>query len=155
AVAALARERPSGPPVLLQARELTVPVEAKALQEQFEALSSMPDVEVEYTEQGPIRWVKGDTGVVLPESVRRLDAGASAKFILDAFGAVLLATGSETLTVTQNLSGSPKERMIHTEQSIRGVPVVNGNVALTFDEDTGRVRSISASFLPDRNLPKE
>jgi hypothetical protein len=39
-----AHERPAGPPVLLQARDLPVAVDAKALQQQFDALSSMPGV---------------------------------------------------------------------------------------------------------------
>jgi hypothetical protein len=148
-----ARERPAGPPVLLHETDLTTAVEADALQRQFEALSSMPEVQVQYSDHGPVTWIMGDTGVVFPDSVRKLEAGSSAKFLLDAFGAVILATGRETLTVTQNQLAPPTERQIRAEQSIRGVPVVNGEVALTFDEETGRVRLFRAAFLPDRNLP--
>jgi hypothetical protein len=53
-----AHERPAGPPVLLQARDLPVAVDAKALQQQFDALSSMPDVQVQYSVHGPVRWPK-------------------------------------------------------------------------------------------------
>lgn len=154
-VALSARERPAGPPVLLQARDLPMAVEAEALRQQFEALSSMPEVQVQYSVHGPVRWISGDTGVVLPDSVRQLEAGSSAKVVLDAFRSVLLATGSETLTVTHNRLSPPKQREIRAEQSIRGMPVVNGEVAVTLDEETGRVRYLGGAFLPDRNLPKK
>lgn len=154
AVAGSAGERPAGPPLLLQSRDLPVAVEAEALQQQFAALSSMPEVQVQYSVRGPVRWITGDTGVVLPGSVRQLQEGSSAKVVLDAFGAVFLATGSETLTVTQNRPLPAKQREIRAEESIRGIQVVNGDVVLTLDEETGRVRYLGSDFLPDRNLPK-
>jgi hypothetical protein len=147
--------RPAGPPVLLKAEDLPVAVESAVLQKQFDALSAMPSVQVEYSIRGPVTSISGDTGVVLPGSVRQLKEGASAKVVLDAFRSVLLATGGETLTVTRNWLWLPKVRQIRAEQSIRGIPVANGRVALTFDEDTGRVQSFEAGFLPGRNLPKK
>ena len=154
AVAVSAGERPAGPPLLLKTRDLPVAVDTEALQQQFAELSSMPEVQVQYSVLGPVRWISGDTGVVLPSSVRQLGAGSSAKVVLDAFRAVLLATGRETLTVTENRPSPPKQWEIRAEESIRGIPVVNGAVVLTLDEDTGRVRYLGSDFLPDRNLPK-
>ena len=154
-VAVTAAEKPSGPPILLKAADLPVAVEPEALHQQFEALSAMPSVLVEYSRHGPVRSIRGDTGVVLPDSVRLLKEGAAATVVLDVFRAALLATGSETLTVTWNGPNLPNERQIRAEQSIRGIPVVYGRVALSLDEETGRVRTFVASFLPDRNLPKK
>ena len=152
-VTASAREWPAGPPVRLQAKDLPIPVEAEVLKQQFEALSSMPEVEVQYSVNGPVSWISGNTGVVLPESVRQLEAGSSAAVLLDAFGSVLLATGTETLSDTHSRPATAEHWVIRAEQSIRGMPVVNGQIAVTFDEETGLVRLFRGTFLPDRNLP--
>jgi hypothetical protein len=155
AVTASAAVRHAGPPVLLKASDLPVAVEAEALQRQFDALSAMPEVEVKYSSLGPVQSISGNTGVVFPDSLRGLEPGAPAGMVLDAFGAALLATGSETLTVSQNGLSLPRERDIRFEQSIRGIPVIRSLVAISLDEETGRVRRIVASFLPDRGLPKK
>ncbi len=152
AVAASAGERPAGPPALQKSANLSVPVAAEALQEQYAALSAMPGVEVKYSNYGSVWSVSGDTGVVLPASVRKLEVGDSAPAVLDAFRTVLLATSTETLTVRRSHSSS-QGRDIRFDQSIRGIPVVNGLVALTMNEETGRVRYFGGWFLPDRNLP--
>jgi hypothetical protein len=123
-IAAMATDRSAGPPVLLKTEDLAVAIEPEALQKQFEALSAMPSVLVEYSSRGTVRSIRGDTGVVLPDSVRLLTEGASAAVVLDAFRAVLLATGSETLTVTRNALGQ-----IRADQSIRDIPVVHGRTA--------------------------
>ena len=112
-------------------------------------------VAIQYSTRGPVTSISGDTGVALPTSTRQLKAGSSAKVLLDAFSAVLLATGSETLTVRQTRLSPPKERDIRADESIRGIPVINGRIAVAFDEETGRVRYFGAAFLPDRNLPNK
>jgi hypothetical protein len=152
AVTASAGDRPAGLPVLLKSADLPIPVDAEALQQQFAALSAMPDVQIEYSRLGPVASISGDTGVDLPASVRELKEGASAKVVLDAFRSVLLATGSETLTVRQHRP-QLKGWGILLDQSIRGIPVANGVVAVTMDEKTGRVSYLGGAFLPDRNLP--
>lgn len=155
AATASAGERPAGPPVLLRAGDLPTAVEAEALQHQFAALSSMPEVKVQYSARGPVKSIRGNTGVILPASVRHLKEGSSAKVLLDAFSSVLLATGSETFTVRQTRHSPPREWDIRADESIRGIPVIGGRIAVAFDDETGVVRYFGAAFLPDRNLPKK
>ncbi len=154
AVAAAAVERPAGPPRLLRSDDLPKAVEVEALQRQFDALSAMPQVEVQYSALGPVMTIRGDTGVVLPASIRELEMGAPAPLVLNAFRDALLATGSETLTVGRNYQSLPGQRHIRFDQSIRGIPVTDGFFGIELDEATGRVRKLVARFLPDRGLPK-
>ena len=154
-VIASAGGSPAGPPVLLQSRNLPTAVEPEALQRQFATLSSMPGVEVEYSALGAVTSISGDSGIVLPASVRKVKEGTSGEVLLNAFRLVLLATGSETLTVSENRLLPPSERQIRADESIGGIPVVDGLVSLAMDEETGRVRVFVAAFLPDRDLPKK
>jgi hypothetical protein len=144
-----------GPPVLRQPEDLTVAVDAALLKKQFDALAAMPSVQVAYSIRGPVVSIFGETGVVLPASVRELKQGDSARIILDTFRDVLLATGSETFTVTQNWLIDSNRRALHAEESILGRPVVNGRLMLEIDESTGQVRRLETNFLPDRDLPRD
>jgi len=139
---------------LLQSKNLPTAVEPEVLRQQFATLSSMPGVVVEYSALGSVTSISGDSGIVLPASVRKVKEGTSGKVLLDVFRSVLLATGSETLTIAENRLAPPNERQIRAVESIRGIPVVDGGVSLAFDEETGRVRGFVAAFLPDRDLPK-
>jgi hypothetical protein len=49
----------------------------------------MPSIVVEYSNGGPILTMAGDTGILLPQSVRNLERGASATGLLDPFRSVL------------------------------------------------------------------
>ena len=152
---AASAQQAGGPPLLLKAENLPIAVEKATLQNQFDALSAMPSVAVEYSKLGPVSSVQGDTGVVLPERLRDLEVGDSANELLELFGPLLLATGRESLTVYRTSSGLPDRRDIRTEQFIRGRPVVNGNVLVGFEEGSGRVYGVWSNFLPDRGLPME
>ena len=151
--AAWASARTAGPPILLKSSDLPMPIESEVLQRQFAALSVMSDVQVEYSARGPIDSISGDTGVVLPAGVQKLKIGASASSVLEAFGAVLLATGSESLTVRKSSHPQLEGWGIVLDENIRGIPVVDARVALKVNEKTGRVTFLGALFLPDRNLP--
>ncbi|HWN06362.1 MAG TPA: hypothetical protein VNO53_04280 [Steroidobacteraceae bacterium] len=142
------------PPRLLESAKLPVAVEPEALQRQFDALSAMPDVEIEYSPLGPVTAISGRTGVVLPRSVREFREGSIIYGLLEALGPALLATGREDLVVTRN-EHSSSSRDIRTEQTIRGLPVVDGRVAVSIDEKSGEVLYVGAAFLPDRGLPKK
>jgi hypothetical protein len=144
-----------GPPVLKKPEDLTVAVDAALLQKQFDALAAMPSVQVDYSIRGPVVSIFGETGVVLPASVRELKQGDSAKVILDTFRDVLLATGSEGFTVTQNWLIDSNRRALQAEESILGRPVVNGRLNLEIIEATGQVRHLDTTFLADRDLPRE
>ncbi len=142
------------PPVLLQSARLPVAVEPEALQRQFETLSAMRGVEIEYSPLGPVSAISGRTGIILPRSVLEFREGSINKGLLDALAPVLLATGREVLTVRRNDHGRAS-RDIRTDQSIRNIPVVNGRVAVSVDEKTGEVLYVGGAFLPDRGLPSK
>jgi hypothetical protein len=141
-------------PVLLQSNTLPVAVEPEALKKQFDALSAMRGVEIEYSLLGPVSAVRGRTGIILPRSVLEFREGSINNGLLDALAPVLLATGREALTVRRN-DHDRAARDIRTDQSIRNIPVVDGRVAVSVDEKTGEVLYVGGAFLPDRGLPRE
>lgn len=95
----------------------------------------MPSVEVVYSALGPVRTVRGATGVELSRSTRDLRVGQDASEVLQKFKNVLLATGSETLKVRLN-ELSPIGRTIRMDQFIGGIPVLYGAVSVGV-EDAG------------------
>jgi hypothetical protein len=151
---AFAADTAPGPPVIRKASDVALPVDAETLDRQYRALSSMPSVEVEYSSLGPVRTVRGATGVELSRPTLDLAAGADASELLQKFKDALLATGSETLKVGVN-ELRPIGRTIRTDQFIGGIPVLYGNVSVVVDDSTGLVNMLNATFLPDRGLPRQ
>jgi hypothetical protein len=149
-----AADTPPGPPVVRKASDVALAVDAQTLERQYRALSSMPSVEVEYSSLGPVRSVRGATGVELSRQTRDLRAGEDASELLQKFKDALLATGSETLKVGVN-DLRQIGRTIRTDQFIGGIPVLYGQVSVVVDDATGLVNMLSATFLPDRGLPRQ
>jgi hypothetical protein len=112
---------------------------------------------VEYSALGPISWLKGDTGIVLSADALQLREGESGAAILRLLESLLLANGSETLTLKEaRLEHYPLVSIgsYWFLQSIRGIPVINGGVGIDYDGNTNRVTSVVANFIPDRELPR-
>lgn len=143
-----------GPPALRKASDVAVPVDAEILDRQYRTLSSMPSVTVVYSALGPVRSVQGATGIVLSTSTRSLAAGAAAPEVLAKLKELLLAAGSETLKVRWNEMTATR-RVINLDQFIGGIPVLYGGVSIQFEDATGLVDSVDATFLPDRGLPHQ
>jgi hypothetical protein len=153
---ALAAERDPGPPVVRNISDVALSVDPETLHRQYTSLSSMPSVKVAYSALGPVRSVEGATGVVLSTHARSLKNGEDAAEILQSFKDVLLAAGSETLKVSGiQMSATGRHRYVTTAQFINGIPVLYGSVSLRFEEGSGLVDSLGASFLPDRGLPRQ
>lgn len=153
---AAAAERQPGPPVVRSVSDVALSIDAETLHQQYTALSSMPSVKVAYSALGPVRSVEGATGVVLSSRARGLKKGEDASEILQKFKDVLLATGSETLKVSGiQMSATGRHRYLTTDQFISGIPVLYGSVSLRFEEGSGLVDTLGASFLPDRGLPRQ
>jgi hypothetical protein len=144
-----------GPPLRQQSADLAVAVENAALQRQFELLSAMPDVTVEYSAFGSVTSMSRVTGISLRmDPVRRLEVGADATTLLVPLAPLLLATGRETWIVRQVWPQDGRgEMQIRADEYIRGIPVVHGRLAVGFDAQTGAIRAFSSGFLPDRELP--
>ncbi|MGH8249602.1 MAG: hypothetical protein ACREVI_02715 [Steroidobacteraceae bacterium] len=107
---ATADEREAGPPVVRRASDVALPVDAKTLDRQYAALSTMPSVKVAYSALGPVRSVEGATGIELSNATRNLNEGQAAAEVLQKFKDVLLTTGSETLTVRLNRVSGVRHR---------------------------------------------
>ena len=147
---------PCPTPRLLEAQELPVDVDQVVLRRQFEALSEMSLEDVQYSSLGPIHVVRGDTGRMVPTDALNLKEGDSGAAFLRLLGDLLLATGEESLTVKRvnRLEGPyASSGSVLFLQSIRGLPVINGGVAVTYDGKTKRITSLTANFVPDRELP--
>jgi hypothetical protein len=141
-------------PQLLRANQLQAPVDQAALQRQYDALRKMNLNIVEYSPRGPVTNIAGETGIILPADSSARTKGSPAPDFLQLFADVLLATGTESLTVRDNWTMYGTERGLEFSQSIRGIPVVNGGVSVSYDAETNRVSSLVAHFVPDRNLPR-
>lgn len=152
-MAASTDERVVATAKLQKSEDLPIAVESDALQRQFDALSSMRLDTLKYSRQGPVTEIVGDTGVDLPPAVTSLKEGDTDSAIVDLFGDVLLARGTESLRVHSHFAvGDSTKRTIKLLQSIRGIPVLNGGVALSYDDATKRVTTFVANFIPDRGL---
>ncbi|MGE0465626.1 MAG: hypothetical protein AB7P44_04175 [Steroidobacteraceae bacterium] len=146
-------------PRLLRAEGLPIEVEPIALQRQYNALQAMQLSRLEYSPYGPVHQIAGDTGLVLPQNVMSLKEGDSTAQstgqVLQVLKDLLLAEGTETLIVTRNGFSATSKRTLRFSQSIRGIPVIGGGLAIGYDPDTRRVSKMSANFLPDhRSLPR-
>jgi hypothetical protein len=144
-----------GKPKLLQASDLEISVESTALQRQYTALLGMSLQGVEYSALGPVESVVGDTGINLPADVPFRPEGAPASDLLPLFKDILLATGTENLGVRENSVWYGQGGELVLSQSIRGIPVANGLISLTYSGRTRRITSITAHFVPDLDLPHE
>jgi hypothetical protein len=150
---ASATELNPGAPVIRKASDLALPVDAEALERQYLALSAMPSVRVVYSALGPVRSVQGSTGILLSRSTRDLALHQDAPEVLQKLKDVLLATGTETLVVRLNRAGA-LGRTLRLEQFIGDIPVLYGGVKIGVNDATGLVDGFSATFIPDRGLPR-
>lgn len=132
---------------------MPVEVDSSTAQSQFDALTAMDLKVLEYSTQGPVSWLEGETGVVLPSRVRDLKKGDSGRDILEVFKDVLLATGSETLVVHDNRIVDDSTRTLSLTESINGIPVIYGVISLEYGNQTRKVAGLVSSFLPNRALP--
>jgi Zn-dependent metalloprotease len=114
---------------------------------QLQAVSAMPQVDVQYGAYGRIRRIEGRSALFLP-SVARLKKGDKATELLQRVKGLLMASGSESLIVQE--SGRPPAGggyYAFTQQMIQGVPVLDAPVNVLVGED-GEVQMIDALFVP-------
>jgi hypothetical protein len=137
---------------LLEAGSLPVRVDEKLLRRQYDVLQGMTLESVQYSPQGPIKRIKGETGLVLPAYVTQLKEGDAADFILPILRDVLLANGSESLVVHQVREQGRFEKGLLLKESIGGIRVIGSLVAIKFDPKSMRVSYVGARFVPDREL---
>jgi hypothetical protein len=144
-------------PKLLFAHELQMPIEQAALQRQFDALRFMQLPKLEYAANGPVGLLHGDTGIVLPRSVRSLKEGDSATEVSALLKDLLLAKGTEVPKVRLHRADDLDELyVLSLDYSIRGIPVYEGTVDIRYDPRTRRATwLIAGHFVPDRGLPRE
>lgn len=145
---------PDCSPAQLDPPETPIEVDPAARQRQSNALRAMTLESVEYSLRGPVEQLRGNTGVVLPADIVKRKEGKSADEILPLFADILLATGTESLSVREHRDQAGSERALMLTQSIRGIPVLQGVLAVSYDTATRRVTAVTANFVPDRDLPR-
>ena len=147
-------DRPTNVPTLLQAAQLPIEIDQAMLQRQFDALNAMKLDKLEYSRLGPVKSLRGKTGIVLPADISERKEGDTADDILPLLKDILLAAGTESLSVGHDSSG-PRGRSRRFEQRIRGLPVFNGFFGLEYDDLSKEISTVAAIFLPDRGLPEK
>ena len=140
-------------PAQVDAPASSIQIDPGARQRQSDALRAMSLESLEFSSRGPVELVHGRTGLVLPADIARRKAGQSADDVLRLLADVLMASGTESLSVRENSVSYGSERELVLEQSIRGRPVLHSVVSLGYDASTRRVTTIVAHFAPDRELP--
>jgi hypothetical protein len=141
-------------PLLLRGEDLLATVDQSTLQKQYDALLGMGLTRLEYSPRGPVTELEGDTGIVLPHDTIQRRADENASDLLPFFKDVLLANGTESLKTKRNWGVYGDERGLLLTQNIRGIPVINSAISIAYNGSTKRVSSVSAHFVPDRNLPR-
>jgi len=129
-------------------------IDPAARQRQSDALRAMSLESIEYSLRGPIEQLRGNTGIMLPADIGNRTEGAPADDILRLFADILLANGTESLTAGKHREHYGSERSLMLTQSIRGIPVLQGGLAVSYDAATRRATSMTANFVPDRDLPR-
>jgi hypothetical protein len=141
-------------PAQLDPPESLIAVDSAARQRQSDALRAMSLESVEYSLRGPIELLKGNTGIVLPADIINRKEGESTDDVLRLFADILVANGTESLTVREHRDHIGSERSLRLTESIRGIPVLGGTLAIGYDAVTRRVTTVAANFVPDRDLPR-
>lgn len=155
ALGAAAQDRAFAPRRLASA-DLQVSIPQAALDLQFQALSAMPGVEVEYSRFGSVRRLQGQTHLFISKAGRSVQFEQPADEIFSKLRPVLAAKGTERLIV-RSVYEHPDGRLLSLKmsQTIRGLPVVASDAQLEIDTATGEIVSASFFFVPDQGLPTE
>ena len=139
-------------PSYLDPPESPITVDPALRQRQSDELRAMSLESVEYSLRGPIKLLRGNTGILLPEDIFKRKEGDSADDILALLSGLLLAAGTESLNVRENSARYGSEYRLRLTQFIRGLPVLESGVSLGYDALTRRVTTVVAHFVPDRDL---
>ncbi len=123
------------------------------LNAQYEALGQIEDLRVTYDSRGIPRDLFGQTPYDIPKDITNAVGRAALDDVLEQIRTILLAEGTETLTLAREPHVQLHLRDIAFVESIRGIPVSDSKLVLTVDDRTGKVVMITATFLPDRGLP--
>ena len=145
---------PDCSPAQLDPSQSPIAVDAAVRQRQSDALRAMSLESIEYSLHGPVEQLRGNTGIVLPADIANRTEGSPADDILRMFADILLANGTESLTVREHREHFGSERSLRLTQSIRGIPVLEGGVSFSYDSATRQVTGVAAHFVPDRDLPR-
>lgn len=107
-----------------------------AVQRQYDALLRMSFQTIDYSPRGPVENIVRETGIVLPPDAPARPVGGPAADLFPLVKDLLLANGTETLTVRKNWLVYGSERGLSLAQSIRGIPMVNDTVSLGYNART-------------------
>ncbi|MET0594941.1 MAG: M4 family metallopeptidase, partial [Polyangiaceae bacterium] len=127
--------------------------------EQRTELEQMKLETVSFNRTGAVRLAQGRIGLALNAAERTAAPGQRGDRVLASLRKVLLAEGTEALTLRSNDVISPVDgpsqgyRTLRYAQSIRGIPVIGGEVSVGTNS-SGEVDVVSSTFLPATGLPE-
>lgn len=134
------------PPKLQQDGDATSMYSLAAREAQHQALSAIPGVEVKYGTKGRVRQIDGKTGIRVANA-ERLKRGDSVEYLHQKLKPILLANGSESLSVHQAGRMPDGGSFLMTNQVIDGIPVLDARVNFLLDH-TGEIQMMNSLFVP-------
>jgi hypothetical protein len=140
-------------PVRLRTEQLRIPIPQTVLDRQFQALSRMPGIEVEYDRFGSITRLKGHTRLFTSVAGRSVKEDEPANEIFARLSPLLAAKGTEMLVVGTALRGDRRLWRLFLRQTIRGRPVSYSGGTVVIDATSGEIVEASFTFVPDFGLP--
>lgn len=136
----------AAPPALQNAPEAARLYGLASREAQYHRLISIPDAVVEYGRFGRVRQIDGHTHLFLPDA-GRLKQGDSAAPLFRELKPILLASGAESLVVSNVVPAPKGGHYVFTEQWIDGLPVIDARVNFIVSTD-GEVHMMNSLFVP-------
>ncbi|HEY4367408.1 MAG TPA: hypothetical protein VGN07_09280 [Steroidobacteraceae bacterium] len=147
-------ETSSAAPAVLQVSKESANIYSNELRNaQFQRLSSMRGVDVGYDEYGRMRTIQGPTGIFVADAAK-IKAGDRMLSLLSELKEVLMATGSESLTVRRVVPAINGGRVIDMDISIDGMPMVDGGVNIRVSKDD-EIDLLGSRFVPGVAVTKD
>ena len=123
-----------------------------AREAQYQALSAMPAIEIEYGPHGRVRRIEGHTGIFAVSS-KALRRGEGAGAVFGSLRAALLASGTESLVVRRSGVAPIGGHYVMTDQFIDGIPVLDARVNFVVDAN-GEITMVNSLFVPQAGVSK-
>lgn len=118
--------------------------------DQFQGLNQLEAVEtISFNDAGVPTFVAGQLA-----KLEHRDVVGGALAFVERLQPLLRATGREELALERVEEDELGKVHVRFRQTLRGLPVVGGELAVHVDKSTGTIYAINGTFVPDENLPR-
>ncbi len=119
-------------------------------EDQLQGLNQLEAVEtISFNDAGVPTFIAGQLA-----KLEHPDAVGGALAVIEQLRPLMRATGREELAVEGVNEDELGKVHVRLRQTLRGLPVVGGELAVHVDKATGTVYAINGTFVPDENLPR-